>query len=116
MIETAKAALIEMNFAQAKAQARKLDEIAADMKKLSKHSMADSIHELSGSWKGESATAYFAKSELLRGNIENTAQQISEIADNIRATAQRIYEAEMAALQIIQTRTSGTAGGGGGTR
>jgi WXG100 family type VII secretion target len=123
----AKTAIIEMNFAEAKAQANRLDDIASDMKRLAEKGMSEAISQLSSGWKGESATAYFAKSELLRNNILTTAQQIAEIADNIRRIAQRIYEAEMKALSIAQQRTSGVGaiingkggvsggGGGGGT-
>jgi uncharacterized protein YukE len=105
---------IEFNFAEAKVLAEALEKIAEDMKNLSSNKMAEIMSLMSSSWKGESASAYFTKVEALRSNIHANARRLENIAAGIRSAAKRIYDAEMAALQLAENRSSGGGGGGGG--
>jgi len=105
---------IKIDFALARRRADEIDEIADDLAKIAKKDMENSMRGLMGCWRGDSANQYLAKSDRLQGEINKTANELRSIASNVRATARRIYEAEMEALRIAQTRLGGGGGGGGG--
>ena len=69
--------------------------------------------EMATGWKGESATAYFARAETTKEAIISTSEKLGSIASSIRRQAKRTYDAEMAALRLAEERTSGSGGGGG---
>jgi uncharacterized protein YukE len=96
---------IEMDFKHAIAQANKLDEIADNLSNLSNNKFQGTLQNLSTNWKGENASSYLNKGSMLQGQINSTSKELHSIADDIRAIAQRIYNAEMAALSIAETRT-----------
>ena len=97
---------IEIDFAAAYSQAKKLDDVADEMKRLANQQLNSTIGKIGSSWKGESATAYLNKAEIVRDNITQTAQSLASIAASIRSDAQRIYNAEKAALEIAKTRNT----------
>jgi len=96
---------IEMDFAAASAQAKKIDEIADEMSTLANQNLVTTMQEISTCWKGESATAYLSKVESAKGDILNTKTLLKSIAQMIRTEAKRVYDAEIAALRIAETRT-----------
>lgn len=100
-------ATIIMNFQQAKAQADRLDGIANNITKLSDSELESIMNSLNANWKGDNATAYLGKGEKLQKYMDDTANSLHSIAEEIRNIAQRIYNAEMANLAIAESRTSG---------
>lgn len=98
---------IEMNFEAAKRQADKLDNIADELDRLSKNRFNDTLQSVSAAWKGESATLYVNKGVKLQGDITQNAVDFRSIAQEIRAIAQRIYEAEMANYERAKRRDYG---------
>lgn len=97
---------IRFNFKQALAQADRLDDAADKLDRLSRNTMEQSMETLASAWKGENATAFLRKENILKGDIKTTASGIHEIADDIRRIARRVYEAEMEALRIARSRRS----------
>lgn len=95
---------IEINFQQAQAQAKKLEDMADSMKRLANQQMADTIQEMSSCWKGETATAYFGKAERVKQDIASTAETLYAVASSIRTQAKRIYDAEMQAIALAQSK------------
>lgn len=98
-------ASIQIDFDAACAQAARLEGIAEQIRTLANVRMKDTAAQMSASWKGDSAAAYFAKAEKLQGDIAKTANKLDQIAGTIRATARRIYEAEQAALRLAEQRS-----------
>jgi WXG100 family type VII secretion target len=96
---------IEMDLKQAKKQANKLDDIANNISDLSNRKFENTLQNLSSSWKGGNASAYLNKGTKLQGQMNSTASELHSIASDIRRIAQRIYDAEMAALEIAENRT-----------
>lgn len=94
---------IQIDFEQAKRQARRIDEIADYLSELSRRQLENSFQSLSRSWKGENASAYLAKGTGLQEDIDGTANDLHKIALDIRTVAKRIYDAEMTALRIAET-------------
>lgn len=99
---------INMDFQNAKAQADKLDGIADSIEKHVSGQMRNAGNLLRSAWKGENASLYLQKEDRLAAQIQQTANDLRNIANDIRATARRIYDAEMTALRIAtQRRTTG---------
>lgn len=96
---------IEMNFRQARAQAEKLEGIAGRLTNLITSEYAGAMQGISANWKGENADAYLKKGATLQEDMEQTAEALRGVAGEIRATAQRIYDAEMAAVAIVERRS-----------
>lgn len=107
---------IQIDFDEACAQAKKLEDCAEEMKRLANQKLANTLKEMSTSWKGESAAAYFAKADTVRKNIAATSEFLCSIANSVRTQAKRTYDAEMEALRLAEQRSAGLGGGGGGGR
>ena len=95
---------IEIDFAAANAQANRLEDLAVKIQDLAEKQLSDTITLLSSGWSGESASAYLQKAEYVKDNITQTAKTLLSIAETIRTDAQRIYDAEKAAVEIAMTR------------
>jgi len=95
---------IEMDFSRANQKAQELDEIAADLSKLSNTDLENTLQGLNNEWKGENATKYIQKGTLLKGKISNTAANLKSVASTIRTIARNTYNAEMEALRIAEQR------------
>ena len=96
--------MIEFDFGQALKQASNLEDIAQEMKSLAKNRICDALQDISANWKSESATVFIRKSDSVRQDIAQTAEQLYEIAALIRSKAQEIYEADQAAARLAQQR------------
>lgn len=95
---------ISIDFESAQRKASELEEIAAELNRLVKGEYQQILQELSINWKGESADAYHQKAELLQEQFMRTVYDINTVANNIRNTAQKIYNAEMYAKQLAEKR------------
>ena len=98
-------ATIEFNFRTALNQANKIDEIADNLSRLSGTDFGNVLQNLSAGWKGENASMYLSKGSILQGKMNTTSGSLHAVASDIRAIAKRLYDAEMAALAIAESRT-----------
>lgn len=94
---------IEIDFQQAMSQADKIDGIALQLSNISDNKIGGSLQQLAAGWKGDNAKAYIGKGNILKSNINTSANELAEIADAIREAARRIYAAEMAAISIVNS-------------
>ncbi|MDO5131599.1 MAG: WXG100 family type VII secretion target [Eubacteriales bacterium] len=99
-------AQINMNYREAIQQASDLDTLAGKVRSTANQKIEQSMQLLSSGWKGNNANEFLRKYGLLKQQILDSADELNAIADDIRRTAKIVYEAEMAALQIAQTRKS----------
>lgn len=97
-------ASIEMDFALAKKQAERLEELAGQLSNLSAGKFNGTLNNIATNWKGENATAYLGKGDKLQTKMSKTSSELYQIATDIRTIAKRIYDAEMAALAIAEIR------------
>lgn len=95
---------IAINFENANKQARELEELAAQLKSLMDNEFTDAMQELSADWQSESSAQYFNKGSRLQRKINSTATDLIIIANNIKRTSRRIYEAEKRAEEIARQR------------
>jgi len=95
---------IIFDFRRALEQADKIEEIANNLSNLSGQRFEGTMQNLSSNWKGENANLYLQKGEKLQGKMNVTARELRDIASDIRTIAKRLYDAEMAALEIALSR------------
>ena len=93
-----------MNYREAIQQARDLDTLAEKVRSTANDKVEQSMQVLSSEWKGNNASEFLRKYGQLKQQILDSAKELNAIADDIRRTAKIVYDAEMAALQIAQTR------------
>lgn len=86
---------IEMNFRKARQQAAVLEDTADTLQHLSGVTFNDTLETVAENWMGESASLYLQKGAGLQDGIRETALELRRIAEEIRRTAQRIYDAEI---------------------
>lgn len=96
---------IEINFENANRQARAIEELSNAVRSVA-NDYSDALRLLSNDWISENAALYMNKGDVLRTSIVNTAQDLEKIANNIRKTAQRIYDAEKASEELARVRTN----------
>ncbi len=95
-------ATIRFNFAQAKQQAQRLENIAQEMRNTANQNFEQALSELSAGWSGECATQYIRKAQKVKEDILTTAKDLDAVAASIRKVAQRIYNAEMEAKRLAE--------------
>ncbi len=95
---------IEFDFNQALTQAKRLEEIAQELKTLSKSEVDSALADLRSGWRGETSLLYIVKGEALSGKILKVSDDLQKAAASIRKIANRIYDAEMAVLEIASAR------------
>ena len=98
-------AQIKMNYREAMQQARDLDTLAGKIRTTANQKVEQSMQLLSSGWKGHHASAFLRHYSELKRQILASADELNSIADDIRRTAQIVYNAEMEALRIAQTRS-----------
>lgn len=97
-------AAIMVNFKKAMQQADELDEIANSLSRSAKSELEGTLQSVSANWKGENAERYLTKGDNLQGKIYSSAKSLHGIAADIRKVARKIYDAEMRALAVAETR------------
>ena len=95
---------IIFDFRRALEQASKIEEIANNLSNLSGQKFEGTMQNLSANWKGENANLYLQIGEKLQEKMDVTVRELKDIASDIRTIAKRLYDAEMAALEIALTR------------
>ena len=90
----------------AKERADELDDIAKKMRKIATEKLNGDLGSLPNSWTGEGSDRYRRKGMEMIQQVEISANNLNKIANTIRTVAERIYRAEMRALQIAERRDS----------
>lgn len=91
---------IEIDFSRAICQAQELEEIARQLSNIAKAHLESAMELLEASWKGENADVASKKGQILTADMYETADDLIKVAKNIRNTAEIVYKAEKAAVQI----------------
>lgn len=95
-----------MNYREAMQQARDLDTLAGRIRSTANQKVEESMQLLSSGWKGNNATEFLRKYSELKRQILESAEELRSIADDIRTAARIIYNAEMEALRIAQSKSN----------
>lgn len=86
---------IEMDYEQAIAQARKLEEAAVSLSTLSKSKFDNTLQNIRAGWRGDSADYYLYCGNKLQTDMNKTSLDLQTLASDIRRIAKNIYDAEM---------------------
>lgn len=105
---------IEFNYSQSIAQARKLDDLADELRAMLRGTYKTATENIRGAWKGENADKFIVKLEELQRQIGSTADHLGKLATSIRVAANTIYRAEKRAEELARNRSFGGSGGGEG--
>ena len=92
---------IEIDFNKAMELAGQLDDIAAYIEGEINSVLSGSLQEIAGNWKGSNAEKYIAQGGILEDRLQTDIAEYRQAAQDIRDTAKRYYEAEMAAISLI---------------
>ena len=95
--------VIEFNYKEALRQARELEQISEELKKLVDRRLKNQQAELGVVWKGESAQVFQKKADELFDDIKKTAAKTQRIAHSVQTTAKSIKSAEELAEKIVRT-------------
>lgn len=94
---------IEMNYNNAIRQARRVESIADNMKRLANQEFGGTMQSLAANWKGQEASMYLQKGSQMQEGIRRTANELQSAAQKIRSEAWRIRQADLRALEMIQS-------------
>lgn len=97
---------IRMDFQRALEQARRLDALADSMDRRTADRMGDAVEGIHSAWRGDSASRYLGKVQDLQRELRQNVNSLRAAASEVRRVARQIYEAEMRALEIAQSRRS----------
>ncbi len=91
---------IEIDFVKACNQSKELIDISRSLFKIAQSDMAETMAMMRTSWQGENAGIFYNKTEQLRDELMNNAEDLVKIANHIHHTADIIYRAEMIAIGV----------------
>lgn len=96
---------IQLEYSKAKEQARKLDEIANHLDRVSKNQMNDTLSEIQKAWDSDHSKDYLLKGNRLQQEIDKRVKELRKTADSIREIAQKAYDTDVKAYQIVMQRS-----------
>ena len=97
--------MIRMEYNKAMKQAEKLDQIAADLKRVADQRFTPSLSQINKAWKSDASVKFIRKGNKLAREILARARELEKAAETVRTIAKNTYNAEMRARQIAKDRT-----------
>ena len=95
---------IYLEYEKALSQAETLMQLAGELNSSVAGDTKETTAALETVWKGESAEAFYAKCGILTQKWSDCASSLTKTAEAVRTIAQNIYNAEMQALRLAETR------------
>ncbi len=92
---------IEIDFVKACDQSKELIDISSSLYRIARSDMAQTIVMMRSGWKGDNADGFYDKTQKLREELLENAQDLVKIANHIHHTADIIYNAEMIAIGVV---------------
>ena len=91
---------IEMNFTRAISQAEELEQLSKELNAIATEQIRGALKMLMFNWQGDNAELFYEKGDVLSNQMLDTADDLIKVAKNIARTADIVYNAEKAALQL----------------
>lgn len=95
---------IYLEYEKALSQAETLLQLAGELNSSAAGDTKEIAAALGTVWKGESAEAFYAKCSILTQKWSDCASSLTKTAEAVKTIAQNIYNAEMQALRLAETR------------
>lgn len=91
---------IEMDFTRAVSQAEELEELSRELSEMATEHVKGALRMLLVNWQGDNSELFVKKGDILTNEMLDTADDLIKVAKNIRSTANIVYTAETAALNM----------------
>ena len=91
---------IEMDFSRAMSQAQELEELSKELSEIATEHVKGALRLLAFNWQGDSSELLLEKGDVITGEMLDTADDLIKVAKNIKSTANIVYTAENAAVQL----------------
>ena len=91
---------IEIDFVKACNQSRELMNISNNLFKIAGSDMMETMAMVRLSWQGGNVESFYGKTEKLRTDLMNIAEDLARIANHINHTADIIYRKEMITIGV----------------
>lgn len=91
---------IEMNFSRAITQAEELETLSKELNQMATEHIRGALKMLMFNWQGDNAELFYEKGDMLTNEMLDTADDLIKVAKNIKSTANMVYNAEKAAIQL----------------
>lgn len=96
---------IRFNYNNAMKQAEQLKTIGKELSGLGENKLETCMSEVRKNWTGTNSQTYVSKGMKVREKISATSGGINAVAGAIETMAKRIYDAEMASLEVARKRS-----------
>ena len=91
---------IEMDFSKAISQAQELETLANDLSRIANSGVESALLVLKNNWRGNAGGSIELAGKRTVTDIYSTADELLRVAQNIRRTADIVYNAEIAAMSL----------------
>jgi len=91
---------IEMDFSRAMSQAQELEALSKELSEIATEHVKGAMRLLMINWQGDNAQLFVDKEKVLTNEMLSTADDLIRVAKNIKNTANIVYTAEKAALEL----------------
>ena len=95
---------VYMDFRAAKDVVNELRQIAREVRRTSSTDLRLALSRVRSNWRGNNADAFLDKGTKLQKNIEETANYLDSLVNDIQQIADNTYRAEMEAIKKAQER------------
>lgn len=99
---------IEVKYWEVLDKAKRLDTLADELSRQAVIKTRDLLTEITGQWKGDEATAFIRKSDIIVTDIDKMVRNIRDCASTIRKIAAQTMKAEKDAVIIAKKRVQET--------
>ena len=89
-----------MDFTRAMNQAQELEILANDLSRIANNGLESALLVLKNSWRGDAGGSMELAGKATVSEIYRTADDLLKVANNIRRTADIVYNAEIAATGL----------------
>ncbi|MDO4416969.1 MAG: PPE domain-containing protein [Eubacteriales bacterium] len=95
---------IRMYYIDTLHKADQLEELAEQLSRIANHTLQEIQDEMTGNWKGAGSGQYLKKHMKMADLAKKHAKKLREAAVQLRSSARRLYNVEMAALAVFRRR------------
>lgn len=93
------------DFVQAIFKSSKIEKKAREIIRIADNGIASEIENIDSNWHGEASDVFIQKGRTIQSDLNDVANSLIKTAELIRKVAKRVYDTEMKALEIAESRT-----------
>ena len=97
---------ISMNYNRVISLTAELDRLADELSKELNENTNNNLSLLRSGWEGDNSNEFMQKVAEMQDDSQDTVSSIKKITAGIRSNAKMVYDAEMEAIRLINTKES----------